>query len=329
MRRYSPAEKTAILMVALGEDLASEVFRQMEESEVRRVGAALSGLGRIDQDAIDLVIEEFHEILESNLKDPLKGGFGFTKRVLAKAFSESPYGQDLADSIQKYHVEMRSLEIADADTIARLIRHEHPQTIALVIAHAPAAKSGRILKSMPEAMHTEIISRIANLSEVDPNIIQELDDQLMIEIQKAGMRAKKIGGINKVAAILNSLNGEHQDLLDRLEERDPDLSTQIRDEMFTFSDLVMLDDTNIRILFQALDKDTWLLGLRGADESVKELVFRNLSDRARKLFLEDMESLGAQRISDVKGAQNKILEMARKLEESGKIIIERGERKVV
>lgn len=316
-------------MVALGEDLASEVFRQMEESEVRRVGAALSGLGRIDQDAIDLVIEEFHEILESNLKDPLKGGFGFTKRVLAKAFSESPYGQDLADSIQKYHVEMRSLEIADADTIARLIRHEHPQTIALVIAHAPAAKSGRILKSMPEAMHTEIISRIANLSEVDPNIIQELDDQLMIEIQKAGMRAKKIGGINKVAAILNSLNGEHQDLLDRLEERDPDLSTQIRDEMFTFSDLVMLDDTNIRILFQALDKDTWLLGLRGADESVKELVFRNLSDRARKLFLEDMESLGAQRISDVKGAQNKILEMARKLEESGKIIIERGERKVV
>lgn len=327
--RLSPAEKTAVLMVALGEDLAAEIFRQMDEQDIRRVGAALSRLGHVDQSTIDLVIAEFYQILLATDKDPVSGGFGFTKRVLAKAFHESPYGQELADSIQKYHVEMKSLELAEPETIARLIRNEHPQTIALIIAHAPASKSGQILKLMPEALHTEIIKRIADLSEVDPDVIMEIDDQLRSEIEKSGMRAKKIGGISKVAAILNSMGGEHQDVLDRLSERDPELSEQIRDEMFTFNDLVLLDDPSMRVLFQAVDKDTWLIALRGASEQVIDLVFRNLSDRARKLFQEDMDSLGPQRISDVKNAQNHILAIAKELEDKGKIIVERGERKVV
>jgi len=326
---YSPAEKTAILMVALGEELAAEIFRQMDEHEVKRVGAALSRLGHIDQNIIDMVLADFHKILVNDQMDTLTGGFGFTKRVLAKAFHESQYGNDLTDCIEKYHVEMKSLELADADTIARLIRHEHPQTIALIIAHAPAAKSGRILKLMPESMHSEIINRIAHLTQVDPNIIQDLDDQLRAEIQKIGMRSKKIGGIGKVAAILNSLSGEHQDLLDRLEERNPELTEQIREEMFTFNDLILLDDPSMRTLFQAVKKETWLVALRGANEQIKELVFRNLSERASKIFLDDMQASGPQRISDVKQAQNTILATVRELEEKGKILLERGERKVV
>lgn len=329
MPPQSPAEKTAILMVALGEDIASELLRHMDREEVRRVSAAMSRIGKLNQETIDAVMDEFHEILTSGDQQGIIGGYGFTRRVLAKAFHESPYGRELASEIKKYHVEMQSLEHAEPEAIVRLIRHEHPQTIALIIAYAPASKSGRILKLLPKSLHTEIISRIAKLEEVDPEVVMELDEQLRSELQQSSLKAKKVGGVSQVAAIMNALGGEHQDLLDRLEERDPSLSDQIREEMFTFSDLVLLDTSSMRKLYQSLPQEVWHLALRGCSDSVMELVCRSLSERAAKLLKEDIDSRGPQRTDDIKEAQNQVLVRVRELEAQGEIMIERGEKKVV
>jgi flagellar motor switch protein FliG len=323
--QLSPAEKTAILMITLGEDIAADLFRQMDPDDARKVGAALSRIGKVDPTTVEVVMAEFHQILTSPASRSPAGGFGFTKRVLEKAFHNSPTGKELTEQISRQNVEMHSLDLIDGETLANLLRQEHPQTLALVLAHATPQKSSEILKHLPQALHTEVLKRVAQLSEVDPAIVQEIDDHLREEIHRMGTGSKKIGGLSKAAAILNAMGTDHQPILDRMEERDPQLSEQIRAEMFTFEDLKELDDASLRTLYQAVAKDTWIMALRGASEELKQAIHRNLSERASKLLAEDCEALGPQRLTDVRAAREDILNQAQKMADAGTISIDRQE----
>ena len=327
--QLSAAEKTAIILLALGEEVAAEIFRNMEEAEVKRVGAALSRLGRIEQETIDEVMLEFHSLLSNTSGKSLQGGVDFASKLVEKAFGNSEFGTELTEEIASHNVRMSSLDGVDSGTIYRIIANEHPQTIALILAHADPKKAGELVKLLHESIRTEVITRITNLNTVQPEIIMDIDDMIRKEVERMGIARKKIGGADKAAAILNAMNDDRNEILDNLDERDPDLADSIRSHMFTFEDLKKLDGKGIQTLFKALDRSVWELALRGASDAVSSLVYDNMSSRAATNLKEDIQARGAQKKSDVQNAQQEIVQKAMELEESGEIILGQDEQMVV
>jgi flagellar motor switch protein FliG len=323
--KYSGAQKAAILLLSFGEDISAEIFKHMSEFEIKRIGSAMSRLGRLEQDIIDDVINEFYQILQQNRKF-FYGGNDFTKKVIGSAFK----GGEAEDLIEQLALgssaNLDSLELIDPRTLATFIRNEHPQTIALILAHLDPKKCGECLKMLPESLHTEIILRIANLDAVAPEIIDEIDDVLRNEIQALGsISTQKIGGVEPIAEMLNLIDkATEEQILDNLEERDPDLAEQIRQLMFVFDDLIKVDDRGIQELIKNVNNDKWKVALKTASESVRELVFKNMSERAAVMLREDMEAMAAVKLSEVENTQFEIVQIARKLEEEGKIIIASG-----
>jgi flagellar motor switch protein FliG len=313
------------LLLSFGEDISAEIFKSMTDFEIKRIGSAMSRIGRLENDIVEEVMMEFYEILQQNKKF-FYGGNEFTKKVIGSAFK----GEDADDIIDQLALgssaNLDSLELIDPRTLSNFIRNEHPQTIALILAHLDAKKCGETLKVLPEALHTEILLRIANLDAVAPEIIDEIDDVLRNEIQAMGsISTQKIGGVNPIAEMLNLMDkATEEQILDNLEERDPDLAEQIRQLMFVFDDLVKIDDRGIQELIKNVSNDKWKIALKTASEAVRELVFKNMSDRAAIMLKEDMEAMQAVKLADVESTQYEIVQVARKLEEDGKIIINSG-----
>ena len=323
--KYSGAQKAAILLLSFGEEISAEIFKHMNEFEIKRIGSAMSRLGRLEQDIVDSIIMEFYNILQQNRKF-FYGGNEFTKKVIGSAFKGGQADELIEQLALSSSANLDSLELIDPRTLATFIRNEHPQTIALILAHLDPKKCGESLKLLPEALHTEIMLRIASLEAVAPEIIDEIDDVLRTEIQAMGSIAtQKLGGVEPLAEMLNLIDKQTEEqILDNLEERDPDLAEQIRQLMFVFDDLVKIDDRGIQELIKAVANDKWKIALKTASEAVKELVFKNMSERAAVMLREDMESMGAVKLSDVEAIQFEVVSTARKLEEEGKIIINSG-----
>lgn len=323
--KYTGAQKAAILMLSFGEDVSAEIFKNMNEFEIKRIGSAMSRLGRLEQEIVDEVMLEFYEILQQNRKF-FYGGNDFTKKVIGSAFKGGNADEIIEQLSLGSSANLDSLELIDPRTLATFIRNEHPQTIALILAHLDAKKCGETLKLLPESLHTEVMIRIANLDAVAPEIIDEIDDVLRNEIQAMGsISTQKIGGVEPLAEMLNLIDkATEQQILDSLEERDPELAEQIRQLMFVFDDLVKIDDRGIQELVKAVPQDKWKVALKTASESVRDLIFRNMSDRAATMLKEDMEAMAAVKLSDVESVQSEVVQVARKLEEEGKIIIATG-----
>jgi flagellar motor switch protein FliG len=323
--KYTGAQKAAILLLSFGEEIAAEIFRNMTEFEIKRIGTAMSRLGRLDQDVVDEVMLEFYGILQQNRKF-FYGGSEYTMKVIGNAFKGGD-ADEIIDQLQLGSTaNLDSLELIDPRTLATFIRNEHPQTIALILAHLEPKKCGEALKLLPDSLHTEILLRIANLDSVAPEIIEEIDDVLRTEIQAMGsIHTQKIGGVEPLAEMLNLIDkATEEQILDNLEERDPDLADQIRQLMFTFDDLVKVDDRGIQELIKNVNNDKWKIALKTSSEAVRELVFKNMSERAAKMLREDMEAMSAVKLSDVEKLQFEVVQMARKLESEGKIIIASG-----
>jgi flagellar motor switch protein FliG len=323
--KYSGAQKAAILMLSFGEEISAEIFKNMTEFEIKRIGTAMSRLGRLDQEIVDEIMMEFYEILQQNKKF-FYGGNDFTKKVIGSAFK----GGEADDIIEQLslgsNANLDSLELIDPRTLANFIRAEHPQTMALILAHLDPKKCGECLKQLPDSLHTEILIRMAGLDAVQPEIIDEIDDVLRQEVQAMGsISTQKIGGVEPIAEMLNLMDkATEEQILDNLEERDPDLAEQIRQLMFVFDDLVKIDDRGIQELIKNINNEKWKIALRTASEAVKDLVFKNMSERASQMLREDMEAMSAVKLSDIEGAQMEIIGITRKLESEGKIVIASG-----
>lgn len=323
--KFSGAQKAAILLLSFGEDISAEIFKHMNEFEIKRIGSAMSRLGRLEQDIVDEVINEFYGILQQNKKF-FYGGNDFTKKVIGSAFKGGE-ADDLIESLSLgSSANLDSLELIDPRTLATFIRNEHPQTIALILAHLDPKKCGETLKQLPESVHTEILLRIAALDSVAPEIIDEIDDVLRTGIQAMGSGStQKLGGVEPLAEMLNLLDkATEEQILDNLEERDPSLAEQIRQLMFVFDDLSKIDEKSFVGVVNAVQQDKWKIALKTASEQVKELVFKSMSERAAGMLKEDIEAMGAVKLSDVEAAQSEIVSIVRKLEEEGKIMIDKG-----
>jgi flagellar motor switch protein FliG len=324
--KYTGAQKAAILLLSFGEEISAEIFKSMTEFEIKRIGGAMSRLGRLEQEVIDAVVLEFYEILQRNQKF-FYGGNDFTKSVIGAAFKGGD-ADEIIDSLSLgSSANLDALELIDAKTLANFVRNEHPQTIALILAHLDPKKMGDVLKQIPEALHTEVLLRVANLEAVAPEIIDEIDDVLRNEIQALGsVTTAKIGGVEPIAEMLNLIDkATEEQVLDNLEERDPDLAEEIRQLMFVFDDLVKIDDRGIQELIKNVSNDKWKVALKTGSEAVQDLVFKNMSERASAMLREDMEAMAAVKLSDVEAAQFEVVQIARKLEEEGKIIIATGD----
>jgi flagellar motor switch protein FliG len=320
--KFSGPQKASILLLAFGEEISAEIFKQMTEFEIKRIGSAMSRLGRIDSEVIDEVLEEFYVILNSNKKYFL-GGNEFTKKLIETAFQGDAASDIIEDLALESTATLESLELIDPKTLANFLRSEHPQTIALILAHLDPKKFGETLKMLPENQHTELILRIASLEAVSPEIIDEIDDVLRSEIQRMGnVTQQQIGGVEPIVEMLNLMDKiTEENILDRLEERDPDLAEQIRKLMFVFDDLVKIDDRGIQTVLREVKPEQLKLALKTASEGVKEHIFKNMSARAAENLREEMGNMGPAKLSDVESAQFAIVQVARRLGEEGKIFI--------
>lgn len=320
--KHSGPQKAAILLLAFGEEISAEIFKQMTEFEIKRIGSAMSRLGRVDGEVIDEVMEEFYIVLQSNKKYFL-GGNEFTRKLIESAFQGDQASGIIDDLALESSATLESLELIDPKTLANFLRAEHPQTIALILAHLEPKKFGETLKLLPDSLHTELILRIANLEAVSPEIIDEIDDVLRNEIQRMGnVTQQQIGGIEPIVEMLNLMDKiTEENILDRLEERDPDLAEQIRKLMFVFDDLIKIDDRGIQTIMREVKTDQLKLALKTASEGVKELIFRNMSQRAAENLRDEMGNAAPAKLTDVETAQFAIVQVARRLNEEGKIVI--------
>jgi flagellar motor switch protein FliG len=314
---YSGTDKAAVLLLALGEDLAAEIMRQMAPGEIKRLGGALSRLGRIDQETADAILVEFHDLIAGGAPLALVGDASAARRLVAKAA-----GDGVADALGLATPELvDTLAQFEPSHLGRYLAKELPQTVAVILAHLDAKKAGETLKAQPADGHAELILRVARLDAVDPEVLAEIDAALKQELQRQGnQRQLAVGGVDAVAAMLATMDrttGERY--LDDLEDRDPELAAAVRAQMFRFQDLTKLDDRGMQELLKQVDQKTLRLALKSASADIMQLVVKNMSQRASKMLQDDLAAMPKVRVSDVETAQRQIADLARKLIDDGKI----------
>jgi flagellar motor switch protein FliG len=329
-KKYTGPQQAAIILLALGEEIASEIFKYMSEYEIKRVGAAMGRLGRVPNENLEEIISKFYSLLMSNEKQYI-GSSEYTRKLISGAFSEQEADNLINDLSLQHNASLDAVEMIEAKTLSAFLRNEHPQTIALILAHLDPKKFGEVLQNLPDYMHTDLLMRVAKLESVSPEILEEVDDVLRDEMQRVGsISSNKMGGVEAVAEMLNLIDKNTEEkALDKLEEKDPELAEQIRKLMFVFDDLVKIDDRGVQVLLREVKPNQLKMALKASSEPVKDLILRNMSKRASETLLEELENAPPAKLSDVEAAQYEIVQIARRLNDEGKIIISSGENSLV
>jgi flagellar motor switch protein FliG len=319
-------KKAAILLVALGEEAAADIIKNLEDSEIQQVGYYMARFTDVSPEELDLVLEEFYTKSTAGA-----GGFiinasaDYVKNTLTKALG-GDRAKSLVDNLSANVEEsaLESLKWLDPKAIANFITHEHPQTIALILAHLEdPEQTATVLKELPENLQADVVYRMAILEAIQPGVVSEIDEVLSREMQAAGaMGTAKVGGIESVSETLNSLDKSTETrILATIEESNPDLAEQIRELMFTFEDMVLIDTRGMQLILKEVQGSDLPLSMKTASDPIKELIFSSMSQRAADMLREDLEVLGPVKVSDVEKAQQNLVKIARKLEEEGKIVI--------
>ncbi|MBF0240043.1 MAG: flagellar motor switch protein FliG [SAR324 cluster bacterium] len=318
-------KKAAILLLAMGEEGASEIMKNLEESEIQQVGYYMTRFTDVSPEELDIVLEEYYRksvIQEEGVNISASGDF--VRNALTKALG-TERARDLVDNLKAHQEEgaLDSLKWMDPKIIASYIVNEHPQTIALIMAHlTDMEQASTVLRELPENLQADVVYRMAVLESIPPGVIAEMDEVLSEEMKTAGGIGTKVGGVESVAEILNTLDKASETrILATIEESNPDLAEQIRELMFTFDDLVLIDSRQMQLVLKEIDQSELILALKTASESVKELIFSSMSSRAAEMIKEDLEVMGPVKVSDVEGAQQKIIQIVRKMEDEGKIVV--------
>jgi flagellar motor switch protein FliG len=316
-------ERAAILLLTLGEQEAAQVLKHMGAKEVQRIGAAMAKLTNVSKDEVHTIITEFSSSVESQTSVGV-GAEDFLRKVLVDAL-----GQDKATSIidrisiGRSTKGLEALKWMDARAVAELIRLEHPQIIAIVLAYLEADQSAEILTCLPANMRSDIMVRIATLDGVQPSALTELDDIMEKTFAGKGTaRTSALGGAKAAANIINNLEPSQEGvIMEQIVQTDEALGSRIQDLIFVFDNLLEIDDRSMQELLRQVSSDKLLLAMKGCEDAMKEKIFKNMSQRAAEMLKDDLGSKGPVRISEVEGAQKEILQTARKLAEAGTIAL--------
>ena len=317
--------KAAILLIAMGEDLAKEILRTLPDADVQLLTEELADLRTIAPELTAEVVEEFWQLLETQ-NFMVHGGLDYANRLLVDAFGKQRAEDLLAmvrHSQQEAQGNLAKLQRTDPAQLGKLLDSEHPQTIALVLAHLDPRKASQVLESLSEEHKVVSIQRLAEMRQFSPEMAQKVAHILHRRLENVGDTARKsYSGFKAVADLLNRLNAEvSKHILESIEDNQPELALGIRNLMFTFVDLVTVPPATIREIVSGVDKRQLALALRGANDELRAQIFKAMSSRAVEMLKEDMEVLGPVRSREVAQAQQEILNLARRLEAEGKVIL--------
>ncbi|MBU0943590.1 MAG: flagellar motor switch protein FliG [Proteobacteria bacterium] len=318
--------KAAVLLMCLGEDASAKIFSELSNDEIRQVTRAIATIDHIPEDIKERVFASFHEAQQEYAGLFIKGD-EFAKKAISSLESE-----ERADILLEQFIsgtETHSLEtiaLMQPRMVAGLLEKEHPQTVALVLSTQHVEHASEILSHLPEEIRADVVYRIAKIEKVSPEVIARIEDALHREIGLvAGKEQKQVGGIDKVVDLLNHLsNNIDVDILDDIEENDPDMVEEIRKRMFTFENLVALDGRSLQMILREVNNDSLTLSLKTASDEIKEKIFANMSARAADMIRDDLDAMGPVRLSEVEAMQQAIVKIAMKLEEEGKLVIGSG-----
>jgi flagellar motor switch protein FliG len=315
--------KAAVLLVLLGEDVASQIYRNLPQQDLEQLTKEIAELDYVDPQTALAVLEEYHRMALT--QDYLaQGGTDYAQKLLVKAFGEDGARQLLSQVSRAAEMsanKLDSLQKADPQQLAKFLESEHPQTIALILAHVDAKQASELLMRLPEGLRAETLKRLAQLRQFSPEIAQKVSLSLHRRLQALGEQHRRAyAGFQGVADLLNRMDPvQAKTILEAIEKDDPKVALGVRNLMFTFQDLLGVPEAGIRELLGQLDKKSLALALRGATEELKSFIFKSMSSRAVEMLKEDMEVLGPVRSRDVVKAQQETVAVARKLEAEGKI----------
>ncbi|MBX9848172.1 MAG: flagellar motor switch protein FliG [Rhodocyclaceae bacterium] len=314
-------EKSAILLLSLGDDDAAEVLKNLGPKEVQKLGHAMAAIKTVPRERVEQILDELEE--HTGLGAPVAVDENLIKSMLTKALGDDRAANLLSRIMQGGDTAgIEGLKWMDAPTVADLIRNEHPQIIATIMVHLEFDHAGEIMRHFSERLRNDVLLRIATLDGVQPAALRELNDAMARLLAGASTNMKKsaMGGIRHAAEILNFVGQAAETaILDNVREYDPELAQKILDEMFVFENLLDIDDRGIQLLLREVQSDSLILALKGSSPEMREKVFKNMSQRAAEMLREDLEAKGPVRLSEVENEQKEILKIARRLADEGQI----------
>jgi flagellar motor switch protein FliG len=320
-------QKVAVLCMALGPEFAAKIAQQLNPEEMEAISFEIARLENVTGQMADSVLKEWHETIRA--ADFLaEGGVDYAREILERAFGKDK-AEDMLNRIETQLADtagLHRLRKADPQQLGNMLRNEHPQTIALILAHLEPAHTAAVLKEIEAAVGVEVIYRMARMEKISPDMLQLIERSLANETDlqvTQGMSAS--GGPKAVAAVLNLVVPSlEKDLLERLQQRDPELCEQVKNQMFMFEDIIGLDDRSVQRLLREVDTKELALALKAASEELRKRIMGAMSTRAVEALREEMDFLGPVRVRDVETAQTKIVSQVRLLEEAGEIVITAG-----
>jgi len=315
--------KAAVLMVALKQEIAAKILKYLNRDRVEEITREIAAIDAIAPDVREAVIREFYNLIMARQYMDA-GGMAWARTLLQKTLPPEEARQVISLIEHQVHQQPFSfLQKTEKENLVMFLQEEHPQTIALVLSHLPSGMATQILSALPTERQIEVVQRVANMDQTSPEVIKEVERGL--EKRLAGLvseRFERVGGVESVAEMLNMAGrATEKAILEGLEENDPQLVEQIRRLMFVFEDIIRVNDKGIQSVLKEVENDELALALKTASEELREKIFKNMSERAGQLIKEEMEFMGPVRVSDVEGAQQKIVDIVRRLEDAGEVII--------
>ncbi len=321
--KLSKVDKAAILLLSLGETDAAQVLQHMGPKEVQRVGSAMAQMRNVHREQVEQVMGEFVEVVSDQTGLGV-GADGYIRKMLTQALGEDKAGNLIDRILLGGNTSgLDSLKWMEPRAVADVIRYEHPQIQAIVVAYLDPDQAGEVLGHFDHKVRLDIMLRVSALNTIQPAALKELNTILEKQFSGSSNTSRTtMGGVKRAADIMNFLDSSMEGpLLDAIRELDQDLSGKIEDLMFVFDNLADVDDRGIQSLLREVSSDVLVLALKGADEAIKEKIFKNMSKRASELLRDDLEAKGPVRISEVESAQKEILTIARRMAEAGEIVL--------
>ena len=325
-REMDGVEKAATLLITLGPEKSAKIFKHLKEEEIEQLTLEIANTSSVSPQTKEKVLSEFYEICLAQ-QYIAEGGIGYAKELLEKALGEEK-AKDVIGKLTA-SLQVRPFEFirkTDPSQLLNFIQDEHPQTIALILSYLPASQASMVVSSLPPEKQADVARRIAQMDRTSPDVIKQVEKVLERKLSSLVNQGYTIvGGVDAIVSILNSVDrGTEKHIMETLEVEEPELADEIRKKMFVFEDILSLDDRAIQRVLRDVDNSDLALALKGATEEVQNVILNNLSKRLAVMIKEDMEYMGPVRMKDVEEAQQKIVNIIRKLEDSAEIVIARG-----
>ncbi|MFO7734955.1 MAG: flagellar motor switch protein FliG [bacterium] len=321
VKKLTPMEKASILLMVMGDEVAPEIIKKLSDRDLRKIGQVTVELGDVGPEEVETAIRDF--LQEAQIAGrSIMDSENFLRSVVEKAHGNEKADVLLNDIYSSRHA-MDFLNKVDAVTLKNILIKEQPQTIALILSYPSPEKASEVLPLLPEELRTDVLLKMAELSPVSPDILQDMEDVLQKEVKSRGaLISGKIGGAEQLASIFNEMDKTSMtEMMSTIEEEDEELADKIKSLMFVFEDFLDMDNRSIQAVLQEVGNETLVLALKGASNELQEKIFQNVSSRAAEMLRDDLETMGPVKVSDVESAQSEIVRTAMRLEEEGKIVL--------